>query len=81
LTDVTALEPLFREAVALQGRVLPAAVDPAFIEGHFEGETARDGVEWYRVLEQARFGGGRMSKTQFASVLAWIDQVARGLEA
>jgi len=81
LTDGTALEPLFREAVALQGRALPAAVDPAFIEGHFEGDTARDGVEWYRVLEQARFGGGRMSETQCASVLAWIDQVARGLEA
>ena len=80
MSDLTALEPLFREAVALQGHALPAAVGPAFIEEHFEGSVARDGVEWYRVLEQARFGGGKMSETQCVAVLAWTDQVARGLE-
>ncbi len=79
--DVALIEPLFREAVVLRGNAQPAAVDRAFIESHLLDDAAKEGVEWYALLEQARFGGGQLTARQRVALLDWIVNVAKGLKA
>ena len=79
--DVALIEPLFREAIALRGNAQPAAVDRAFIESHLLDDAATEGVEWYALLEQARFGGGQLTARQRVALLDWIVNVAKGLKA